>query len=137
MAKDFYHYKVKRALQKDGWRITHDAYKIVIEDVTFEIDLAAEPIIAAQKAEQLIAVEIKNFVGPSNVNEFHKTIGQYIDYSLALEEVDPNRILFLAVPVAAHEIFFQKKIIRKALLHIRAKIIVYDPDTETIIQWIN
>jgi XisH protein len=33
MAKDFYHTIVKNALLKDGWRVTHDPYKIKIEDI--------------------------------------------------------------------------------------------------------
>jgi hypothetical protein len=94
MAKDFYHNIVKNALIKDGWRITHDPYKIKIEEIGYEIDLGAEPIIAAEKEEEIIAVEIKSFVGPSNINEFHRAIGQFIDYSIALEEEDPNRMLF-------------------------------------------
>lgn len=137
MAKDFYHNIVKNALIKDGWRITHDPYKIKIEEVGYEIDLGAEPIIAAEKEEQIIAVEIKSFVGPSNINEFHRAIGQFIDYSIALEEEDPNRILFLAVPDVIYGTFFQKNIIRKAIQRIQGKIIVYNPITETIEQWIN
>jgi glucose-6-phosphate 1-dehydrogenase len=99
--------------------------------------LGAEPIIAAEKDEQIIAVEIKSFVGPSNINEFHRAIGQFIDYSIALEEEDPNRILFLAVPNVIYATFFQKNIIRKAIQRIQGKIIVYNPLTETIEQWIN
>jgi XisH protein len=137
MAKDFYHNVVKNALIKDGWHITHDPYRIKIEDVAYEIDLGAEPIIAAEKEGQIIAVEVKSFVGPSNINEFHRAIGQFIDYSIALEEEDPNRILFLAIPEVIYNTFFQKNIIQKAINRIQGKIIVYHPLTETIVQWIN
>jgi XisH protein len=137
MAKDFYHNIVKNALIKDGWRITHDPYRIKIEEIGYEIDLGAEPIIAAEKDEQIIAVEIKSFVGPSNINEFHRAIGQFIDYSIALEEEDPNRTLFLAIPNLIYATFFQKSIIQKAIQRIQGKIIVYNPLTETIEQWIN
>jgi XisH protein len=137
MARDFYHNVVKNALINDGWRITHDPYRIKIEEIGYEIDLGAEPIIAAEKKGQIIAVEVKSFVGPSNINEFHRAIGQFIDYSIALEEEDPNRALFLAIPVLIFDTFFQKNIIRKALQRIQAKIIVYNPLNETIEQWIN
>ena len=96
-----------------------------------------EPIIAAEKDEQIIAVEIKSFVGPSNINEFHRAIGQFIDYSIALEEEDPNRTLFLAIPNLIYATFFQKSIIQKAIQRIQGKIIVYNPVNETIEQWIN
>ncbi|MEY4937802.1 MAG: hypothetical protein RIS64_4161 [Bacteroidota bacterium] len=33
MARDLYHQQVKNALIKDGWRITHDPYRIRIEEV--------------------------------------------------------------------------------------------------------
>ncbi|MFN0213961.1 MAG: element excision factor XisH family protein [Saprospiraceae bacterium] len=98
MAKDLYHNNVRVALQKDGWSITHDPYPVNIEEVGYEIDFGAEPLIAAEKDELLIAVEVKSFVGPSTVNEFHKAIGQFNDYSVALEIQDPNRVLFLAIP---------------------------------------
>lgn len=137
MAKDFYHNIVKNALIKDGWRITHDPYRIKVEEIGYEIDLGAEPIIAAEKDEQIIAVEIKSFVGPSNINEFHRAIGQFVDYSIALEEEDPNRTLFLAIPNLIYATFFQKSIIQKAIQRIQGKIIVYNPENETIEQWIN
>lgn len=32
MAKDFYHDNVRQALEKDGWRITGDPYRIKVDD---------------------------------------------------------------------------------------------------------
>ena len=52
MARDFYHFQAKNALIKEGWNITADPYQISVEDVDFEIDLAAEPLIAADKNGQ-------------------------------------------------------------------------------------
>ncbi len=42
MVKDRFHDVVKIALEKDNWKITDDPYEISIDDVNFEIDLAAE-----------------------------------------------------------------------------------------------
>lgn len=69
-AKDLFHDAVKQALLKEDWRITADPLKIKIEGVKLEIDLAAEKIIAAQKAERKIAVEIKSFVSASAITDF-------------------------------------------------------------------
>jgi XisH protein len=91
--------------------------------------LAGEPILAAEKDLQFIAVEIKSFMNPSTINEF-------VDYSVALEEIDAQRVLFLAIPETIHNTFFQKKIIQRTLQRIQGKIMVYDPATETIVQWI-
>lgn len=46
-AKDLFHDAVKQALLKEQWVITSDPLKIRIERVKFEIDLAAEKILAA------------------------------------------------------------------------------------------
>ena len=70
-AKDKFHNVVKIAIEKDGWTITDDPLFIRAEDVDFYIDLGAEKVLAAEKAGQKIAVEIKSFLGASEVNEFH------------------------------------------------------------------
>jgi XisH protein len=136
MARDFYHKNVREALEKDGWLITHDPYPVKIDDVGYEIDFAAEPLIAAEKDEQKIAIEVKSFVGPSTINEFHKAVGQFNDYAVALEIADPNRVLFLAIPDDVWERFFLKPIIQKSLERIKAKILVFEPTQNIIIQWI-
>jgi hypothetical protein len=41
-AKDKYHQQVRRALEKDGWTITHDPYILKMVGVNFPIDLGAE-----------------------------------------------------------------------------------------------
>ena len=50
------------------------------------VDLGAEKIIAAERDGEKIAVEIKIFIGSSNIYEFHTAIGQFINYRVALEE---------------------------------------------------
>lgn len=136
MARDAYHSNVRHALEKDGWKITHDPYPISVEEVDYEIDFGAEPLIAAEKEEQLIAVEVKSFLGPSTINEFHRAVGQFNDYYVALEIQDPSRILFLAIPEKIWLRFFQKQVIQKSLQRIQAKILVYDPNQNVVIQWI-
>jgi XisH protein len=136
MAKDFYHENVRLALEKDGWLITHDPYSVKVEDVGYEIDFGAEPLIAAEKDTSKIAVEVKSFVGPSTINEFHKAVGQFNDYSVALEIQEPQRILFLAIPEDVWERFFQKRIIQKSLERVGAKILVYNPNANSIVKWI-
>lgn len=58
------------------------------------------------------------------------------DYYVALEMLEPKRVLFLAVPQDVWLRFFQKIVIQKAIARIQAKIIVYDPLTNEIKQWI-
>ena len=136
MARDLYHYQARNALVKDGWKITADPYSISVDDVDFEIDLAAEELIAADKDGEKIAVEIKSFAGPSTVNELHKAVGQFTDYYVALEILEPDRVLYLALPQHIYDTYFQKALIQKILAKIGAKIVFYDPQTETIVKWI-
>jgi len=102
----------------------------------YEIDFGAEPLIAAEKEGMMIAVEVKSFVGPSTINEFHKAVGQFNDYYVALEIKDPDRVLFLAIPRTIWLRFFQKPLIQKSLARIQAKIIVYNPSKNEIVEWI-
>lgn len=136
MAKDLYHDNVRQALEKDGWLITHDPYHINIEDIGYQIDFGAESILGAERDNIKIAVEVKSFAGSSAVNEFHKAVGQFNDYYVALEMEDPNRILFLAVPLKAWLRFFQKQIIQKSLERIDAKIVIYNQENNEIVKWI-
>lgn len=65
MAKDFFHKTVRESLTHDNWAITQDPYRLILLKRVLEIDLAAEPIIAAQKGGQKIVVEVKSFLKES------------------------------------------------------------------------
>ena len=137
MAKDLFHQAVKQALIKDGWTITSDPLIIRIERVKLEIDLAAEKVFAAEKDEQKIAVEIKSFINPSVISDFHNALGQFLNYRLALEMTESDRILYLAVPIDIFNTFFQERFTQAAISHYALKIIAYKPNTEEIIEWKN
>ena len=66
-AKDIYHEPFVRALQKDGWAITHDPLTVTVEGTNLLIDVGAERLLAAQRGNERIAVEIKSFVSLSAV----------------------------------------------------------------------
>ena len=79
-ARDFYHDKVRNALIKDGWTITHDPYSMKLGSADLFVDLGAEKIIAAEKGSDKIAVEIKSFLGKSIIAQTQDAIGQFIMY---------------------------------------------------------
>lgn len=106
MARDLFHGVVREALAQDGWTITHDPLSIDYGDVQMQIDLGAERLIAASKNEQKIAVEVKSFVSPSAISEFHTAVGQYLNYRRALRSQEPQRALYLAIPSQTYEDFF-------------------------------
>jgi hypothetical protein len=135
-AKDATHNAVKHALEKDGWTITQDPYYIKVGGVEMYIDLGAEAIVAAEREGQKIAVEIKSFLGSSSISEFHTALGQFFNYRLALEDKDPDRVLYLAVPIVVYEEFFTLQFIQKAIQRAELKLLIYIEHTEVISQWI-
>jgi hypothetical protein len=135
MAKDRFHAAVRTALERDGWTITADPYEVSAGDVDFEIDLAAE-MLAAERAGEKIAVEIKSFVGKSNVSEFHTALGQFLNYQFALEEFDPQRKLYLAVPESVYQSFFQRRFTRSVVERVQIQLLIYDERQEVIVQWL-
>ena len=136
MAKDKFHDVVRTALEKEGWEITADPYEINVDDVDFEIDLAAEQLLAAERESQRIAVEIKSFISPSNVSEFHTALGQFLNYRDALEKIEPERQLYLAVRLPIYETFFQRRFIISAVQRYQLRLIIYDVQREVIHQWL-
>ena len=136
MARDLYHNIVRKALENDGWVITDDPLDLTIGEVELFADLGAERVIGAEKGDNKIAVEIKSFVSQSPVSEFHKAVGQYENYRLSLEELDPTRNIWLAIPVDTWSDFFQRPFIQKAITRYQIEFIVFNPDTEKITQWI-
>ncbi|MEG3909781.1 MULTISPECIES: XisH family protein [unclassified Microcoleus] len=134
-AKDRFHDAVKQALLKEKWVITADPLILKIDQVKFEVDLAAEKVFAAEKAGQKIAVEIKSFLNPSAVTDFHSALGQFLNYRLGLQMTEPDRTLYLAIPLDIFESFFQERFTQEAVRQYQVKLIVYEPMQEVIIEW--
>ena len=135
-AKDKFHAVVKVALEKEQWKVTDDPLRLEVGGTKFEIDLGAEQILAAERGKEKIAVEIKTFLSDSPLTDYHAALGQFLNYRLALEISDPKRILYLAVPVAIYQSFFQREFAQISLDRYEIKQIVYDPISEVIVQWI-
>jgi hypothetical protein len=136
-AKDAFHEFVKIALEKEGWKITHDPYHIDLGFVDFYIDLGAERLIAAMRDGEKIAVEIKTFLAASTISEFHTAIGQFINYRIALEEEEADRRLYLAVPLDIYKRFFKYPFIQTVIHRNQIPLLVYDIDKQEVAQWIS
>jgi hypothetical protein len=129
--KDTFHDIVRRALEKDGWTITHDPLLLRYELGNLYIDLGAEKVLAAEREGQKIAVEVKN----SAVSEFHTALGQFISYRILLAEQYPDYVLYLAVPLDAYTSFFAIQLAQGIIQSQQLKLIVYKPQQEVIDQW--
>ncbi|MFN6562773.1 MAG: XisH family protein [Nostoc sp. ChiSLP01] len=134
-AKDIFHEAVKRGLQKEGWIITHDPLVVKFGKDKMSIDLGAEQILAAERGTEKIAVEIKSFLGDSELFDYHAALGQFLNYRLALRLREPERVLFLAVPLSTYRSLFSRDFAQSSVQEYQVKLIVYDPNDEVIVQW--
>jgi hypothetical protein len=134
-AKDTYHDALRSALVKDGSTITDDPFRLVWGERDFYIDLGAERVVAAEKAGKRIAAPVKSFLGASPMRDLELALGQFLVYRSILEEQEPDRVLFLALPNQPAEILDEpvgQLLIAKHLL----KAVVFDLQKEEILRWI-
>lgn len=135
-AKDIYHNQVINALIKDGWIITHDPLRLQWGPKDMYVDLGAEQMVAAEKEGRKIAVEIKSFIGPSEIEDLKNALGQFILYRAVMQKTDPGRNLFLAVRQTTFLELFDEPIGKLLVDSEQIKLVVFDPLTEGIVKWI-
>jgi hypothetical protein len=136
-ARDRYHDTVKQALIQEGWTITHDPYRLVIGRRRGYIDLGAEMPLAAEKEGRRIAVEVKSFIGESELDDLEHALGQYGLYRVVLEKRDPDRRLYLAVPADMRELLLDEQDFRDVLRAFQVKLILFDPKSRRALEWID
>lgn len=68
--------------------------------------------------------------------DFYIALGQFDSYFVALSLTEPERVLYLAVPLDTFEAEFDNFLIRMILEKAGANLIVYDIENEIIIKWI-
>jgi hypothetical protein len=134
--RDNLHASLRNTLEKDGWVITDDPLILVLEQTLLKADLGAEKFFTADKQGRKIAVEVKDFDSPSVISELEKTMGQLQLYQWALETQEPTRQLFLAISQPIYTKHFQKPIFQLAIKRNRINLLVYEPTSEVILQWI-
>lgn len=135
-ARDIYHNAVKRALQKDGWTITHDPFPLKIGKKRLSVDLGAERLISAETATRKIVVEVKSFVGQSDVKDLEQALGQYVLYSQILNEIGDERVLYLAISRVTFNSVFTIELGQVLLKNQVIRLIVFDDEREAIVEWI-
>lgn len=141
MAKDIFHDQFRRALEKDGWSITHDPFSFRVLGLEGEVDLGAEKILAAEKTQDgqkvRIVVEIKSFIGPSFMRDFHVAVGQYTNYKVFIGVVDAERQIYLAVTKTVFDKKFTIPGVQLVLQVAGIKVVTFDEVLETIVLWEN
>lgn len=134
-ARDLYHNAVRNALIKDGWTITHDPYVLSVGLRDVYIDLGAERVIAAERGQDKIAVEIKTFRGTSDIHDLEMAIGQYVLYRSSLNRAEPERALYLAVPQVVYDTLLEEQMARYVLEDLHVALVAFDPSKEVVRQW--
>ena len=97
--------------------------------------MGAERLLAAERGNEKIAVEIKSFVSNSPISEFHTALGQFIGYRRVLRDEQPDRILFLAVPIDAYKEFLITGYAQSLIEEEKVMLVIYDPLNEDIVEW--
>lgn len=136
-AKDLIHDAVKNALVKDGWTITADPLRLKYKSVNLSVDLAAERTLAAEKAGEKIAVEIKSFLNASTINDLKLALGQFVLYATYLRILKPEHKLWLAISETAFDEIFSIEGIEIAFEQNKMPLIIVRTETEEIVKWIN
>ncbi len=76
-------------------------------------------------------------MGASTIYEFYLAVGQCFSYRIALRSQQPERKLYLAVPVYVYEDFFRRPFAQQTIQESQTNILVYEPEQEVIVKWIN
>ncbi len=133
--RETHHEAVRSALVAEGWSITSDPLRLQYGGVELYVDLGAERLLAAERGNECTAVEVKSFVGQSDIAESYGALGQYLSYRQVLAHEDPARTRFLAVPEDMWTGFFTLPFAREMLDQHRVCLIVCDMEREEIRQW--
>jgi hypothetical protein len=133
--KDTHHAAVRKALENDGWTITHDPMTISLPDMDLFVDLGIERFVGAQKGNRKIAIEIKSFGRNDRINKFYEALGQVLVYQVALKREKIEREVWLAIPQKARQGLFETIIIQETLSHFQLKLVIFDQLNKKIVQW--
>lgn len=133
--REVYHDAVKNALLKDGWTITHDPYLLESGLHKLYVDLGAERLIAAARGAEMIVVQVKSFVGHSEVQDLEQAVGQYVICRSLMQRRDPERTLYLALPKDAFETVLESELGRIVRAAVPLRLLVFNPREEVVEQW--
>lgn len=133
--RDAYHDIVRRALEADGWIITHDPLMLQFGERNVYVDMGAEMPMAAEKAGRKIAIEVKSFLSLSAIADMESALGQFVLYDFLLQEQEPSRQLYLAIPERAYLAVFDT-IAGHRLIRGRGLRILVVGENERVVKWI-
>jgi hypothetical protein len=132
--RDVFHDRVKHALIKDGWTITHDPYPMQFGE--HRLSMGAEAPIAAEKAGRKIVVAIKGFTGTSDMADFEQGLGRFLLSQVLINRQEPKRWLFLAIPQDVYTALLDTAAGRDFVAACKLRLMLYEPAGKLITRWI-
>ncbi len=90
----------------------------------------------AQKAGRLIAVEVKSFIGASEMRDQHNAVGQYQIYRSVMLRTHPQFTLYLAISNEVYEKLFLEDVGSLVLADEGINMVIFDEEMEVIVKWI-
>ena len=89
----------------------------------------------AKKEDRKIAVEVKSFVSYSNMADLENALGQYILYRNIIEELEPERTLYLAVHEEVLATIFEESLGQMLIRKNHLKLVIFSKTEEVIVKW--
>lgn len=134
--RDKIHYAVRRALEKDGWEILNDPYRLPLKNTIVRIDLEAGKMIEVGKGQKRILVEIKSLDYSSLLYSFYGAYGQYDFYREELEQQNINKRIYLATSMQVYEGMQNIPELISWLNRKKVNLLFVDLPKEKIVKWI-
>lgn len=100
------------------------------------LTFGAERTLAAEKGPQRIAVEVKSFLGPSEVHDLEGALGQFVFYRHLIKQADAGRELLLAMPEEAFDSLLSDEAGMDLARDLSLKLFTVDPIREEIVRWL-
>jgi hypothetical protein len=71
------------------------------------------------------------------MNDLEMAIGQYIIYRDIIEAKALNFQIYLAVTIGVYNVGFQKQLARLIVERNQVNVLIFDPNQEVLLEWIN
>jgi len=134
-ACDLHHHVVRRALEKDGWTITHDPYTLAFGRRRGFVDLGADRPFAAEKGTRRVAIEVKSFLGESVMADLEQALGQYLLYRSWMRRTDAVRELLLAVSDSVYDDVFVDPSAQVLITDYDLSLVSVSLEREEVVRW--
>ena len=136
-AKDFFHDAARQSLINDGWKIKDEPFSLKWKERDLFVDFEAEKVMVAEKSGRLIAVEVKSFIGASEMRDLHNAVGQYQIYRSVMLRTFPEHTLYLAISIEVYEKLFVEDVGSLVVADAGICMVVFDAEKEVVVKWIH